>query len=344
MATVADNLVRALARHMQVDVLNTVKTTPPDRSLWQGVRAQASLLWRLGALVLVRRPRVVHIHTCSFNSFWRNGLDVLVVKALFGKVILHIHGAQFHEFLAALSPGRQRLARTVFALADKVIVLGENWRRVLEPWAGARLVVLPNAVPLPEGPMGHEPGQGDAPPVVITLANYERRKGQADLIRARARLDQDCPLVVRLYGADGEPGERERLEALVAEQGLAGKVEVNGPVTGQEKDQVFAAASGFCLPSYNEGLPMAMLEAMSYGLPVLVTEVGSIPEVIHDGVNGMLFAPGQEDRLAARLRRFCTDGAALRAMGQAARATVVADYSLDSNAEKLAAIYDEVAP
>lgn len=344
MATVVENLSAALRKHLDVEVLNNVKTTPADRSLWQGVRAQLALLWRLARGVAGRRPLVVHIHTCSFNTFWRNAVDVLVAKALGGRVLLHIHGAQFHKFLAGLGPSRAWLARRVFALADGVVVLGGNWSEVLRPWVARadKLHVLPNAVPVPDLAAAHPAAAAPGGPYVITLANYERRKGQEDLVRAMARLPADCPLRLELYGADGEPGERERIAGLVSELGLGGRVAVNGPVMGAEKDRRFRAAAAFCLPSYDEGLPMAMLEAMSYGLPVVVTTVGSIPEVIHHGDEGLLYAPGDLAALAAHLERLGADPGLAAALGRAGRAAVAARYSVDRNAEALAGLYRRV--
>lgn len=345
MATVVENLTEVLGRRFRVDVLNTVKTTPADRSVWQGARAQLALLSRLARYAIDQRPLVVHIHTCSYNTFWRNTLDLLLAKALGRRALLHIHGAHFHRFLDGLGPVHARAARLAFGLADAVVVLGGNWDEVLRPWVrrGDKLHVLPNAVPVPDLDAEHPAADIDAAPTVVTLANYERRKGQEDLIRAVAALPNDCPLRVRLHGADGEPGERERLEALVTELGLEGRVAVCGPVIGAEKARMLQEAAVFCLPSYHEGLPMAMLEAMSYGLPVVVTNVGSIPEVIEQGRQGLRYEPGDVETLRNHLLRLCGSPELRRTMGAAGRESVIRDYSMERNAEQLASLYVRVA-
>lgn len=350
----------AVSRPIALRLLNNVKTTAAGRSLWQGIRAQLRLLWRLAALCLGWRPHLVHIHTCSWFSFWRSAVDLLLARVLLCPVVLHIHGAQFHRFLDGLSAPHAWLARRVFALSNRIIVLGDGWKRVLDGWADAdKVVVVPNGVPVQnpiEGKAG-EAGAGstdaesyagshvrpDEPFRIICVANYEARKGQADLLCAAAQLDGARPVRVLLFGFEAEPGQRQALLALAAELGMAGRVDVPGPVTGTEKEQALRGAQCFCLPSYDEGLPMSMLEAMALALPVVVTAVGAIPEAVGDGEQGLVYPPGDIDALRGHLQTLLDDRAAAARIGCAGREQLMRHYSLKRSAALLADVYRALA-
>jgi glycosyltransferase involved in cell wall biosynthesis len=180
-------------------------------------------------------------------------------------------------------------------------------------------------------------------PVVLCLANYERRKGQEDLLRALAALSLPGAVQLRLHGAATEPGEKERIAALVSELGLGETVRVGGPITGADKDQALRDCAAFCLPSYDEGLPMAMLEAMSFGRPVIVTRVGSIPEVITDGRDGLLVAAGDVPALTSALARVADADPALGAMGRMGRDLVEQRYSVTASADRLLDLWTRLA-
>jgi len=334
MATVVENLREALAAHGQVRVLNNVKTTPPDRALWQGVAAQSRLLWRLGALCLGWRPQVVHIHTCSWFNFWRQGVDVLLVRLLGRRAVLHIHGAEFHKFLSTLHGPLAWLARRIFSACNRVIVLGDEWLRVLEPWCGReRIVVVPNGVPVPARPV-----PVPREPLIVCLANYERRKGQDDLLRAVAGLSEPRPRVA-LLGAEAEAGRQSWLQSLGEELGLEDQVEIPGPKMGGEKDAWLRRAAVFCLPSHDEGLPMAMLEAMAAGVPVVATRVGAIPEAVKDGAEGRLYDAGDVDALRVCLQDLLADPEQARKLGLAGRRRVKREFSLERQARRLMDAY-----
>jgi glycosyltransferase involved in cell wall biosynthesis len=339
MASVVQNLLDAFRGRLDVRVLNTVKTTAADRPLWAGVVAQLGLLGALARHCILWRPDVVHIHTCSWFSFWRSGVDVLLAWLLGRRVVLHIHGGQFGEFLAGLSFAQARLARLLLRIPRRVIVLGAGWRDLLESWVSpARVVVVPNGVAA-----GAQVQPDAAGPFrILCLAHYQAGKGLEDLLRAVAALRTSRRVRLELFGSDAELGYRRRLVALAAELGLADAA-IAGPVVGALKDAALASAHCFCLPSYAEGLPMSMLEAMAVGLPVVATRVGAIPEALDDGREGLLFAPGDIAALTAHLGRLIADPAAAMAIGAAGRARLVREFSLAQSAAQLLDVYRAVA-
>lgn len=340
MATVVEGLMAALSPHAEVRVVNTSKTTTADRALWQGVIAQLRLLGRVAALCVGWRPDVVHIHTCSRFTFWRNGVDVVLARLLGRKVVLHIHGGGFGKFLASLTSGRALVARGVLGLAHRVVVLGEGWKELLDRWTDPNfVVVVPNGVPV--GELVAIRARPEF--TIVCLANYECGKGQADLLRAVAGLRGPRQVRVVLPGFETEPGQQAKLQALAAELGLGDRVEIPGPVTGVDKAQRLCRADCFCLPSYDEGLPMAMLEAMAIGLPVVVTRVGAIPEAVIDDEEGLQFDAGDVPALTAHLQRLMDDPARAAELGRRGRERLIRDFSLDAAVQRLLVLYRELA-
>ena len=329
---------QALRRHCDVEVLNNAKSTAPDRSLVQGIAAQLKLLARLSRILWQWRPDVVHIHTCSEFTFWRNGLDLLLARLFARPVVLHIHGARFHEFLGGLSPRRARVARLILHSAGRVVVLGKVWEERLRPWCTPGTIdVVPNGVAIsPE-----ELSPAAQARTILCVANYEKRKGLEDLVRAVAAL-RNARLI--LVGGEAEAGHRKTLESLASELGIGDRVDVAGPKRFDEVVQYFKVSGIFCLPSYNEGLPMALLEAMAHGLPVVATRVGSIPEAVEHAAEGYLYDAGDIPALTSCLERLLADSGAARSMGHNARQRVAREFGVEAMARRILDVYGRLLP
>ena len=160
---------------------------------------------------------------------------------------------------------------------------------------------------------------------VLFLGILGPRKGVFDLLPAFKGLVDGHAGDVRLR--IGGNGEVERAARTVRALGLAAQVELLGWVAGEAKQAQLAQADVFVLPSYNEGLPVSLLEAMAYGVPVISTRVGGIPELVRDGIDGFLIEPGDRAALEDRLRRLAEDARLRRTMGDAARARILAEFS-----------------
>jgi glycosyltransferase involved in cell wall biosynthesis len=163
--------------------------------------------------------------------------------------------------------------------------------------------------------------------VILSAGRLVREKGHVDLIAAAACLRDRYPNT-RLVIA-GEGAERPALGAAVSAAGLEGAVRL----AGFENDAAAAyrAADVYCQPSYREGLPNSVLEAMASGLPTVATAVDGTPEAIVDGISGLLVPPGAPLALAAALARLTGDATLRQQMGGNARARVEARFSLDAS-------------
>jgi glycosyltransferase involved in cell wall biosynthesis len=162
-------------------------------------------------------------------------------------------------------------------------------------------------------------------------------KGHKELFAAMAQLKEPYPCHALIVGG----GRREEeVKGAAASLGLAREVHF----LGQRLDvpDLLQAMDIFVLPSYSEGVSLALLEAMAAGLPVIATAVGGTPEVVTDGETGLLIPPRDSDALAGALERLLVDPGWAKEMGARARGHVEANYSLDRFGRELNAIYEEL--
>lgn len=293
-----------------------------------------ALAWRRTA----ERP-LVHIHFASRASTVRKMTLARLALARGCKVILHAHGGGYRAYWESLPLRRRARYLEVFRRCHALIVLGELWR---EFFAGIgvpaeRIVVLPNPVALPASPPQREPGERV---LFVYLGLIAERKGAFDLVEALGRLAPASRARLRVVVAgNGEHvALRRRIEAL----SLQDVVETRTWLQPAERDALLAAAHAFVLPSHHEGLPMALLEAMAWGLAPVCTPVGSIPELLRHGENGLLVPPREPQALAAAIERIALDTPLRAGLGLAARASVEG-LSIDNYVEKLLALYEDVA-
>ena len=293
--------------------------------------------WRrvAAALATLDAP-LVHVHTASRASFRRQSVVCLLARAAGRPYILHVHGGEFLKFYEQESgPLAQRYIRHTLARAALVIALSDEWReRLLSISPAAQIEVVPNGVPLPdlEAPRRLE----DREPTLLFVGDLTRAKGVFDLIRAFARIAPRFPRV-RLTLVGGEPAPA--LRRVLAESGVQERVACPGWLGPRRLRAELAGAAFFALPSYAEGMPMALLEAMSWELPVIATPVGGVPQVIEHGKNGLLVAPGDIDGTAAAIARLILEPALRQSLGTAARRTIATRFSLEATLDRLASVY-----
>lgn len=284
-------------------------------------------------------PDIFHIHLSWHTSFYRKLAWFIEARRTGRPVIVHLHMPDIGAFFGS---GRAHAAAMgwMFRHADRVLALTEamaaELRALFGP--GPRIEVLYNPVELE--PLSAPPRPRTDSPTVLFLGEIGQRKGAFDLIAAAERVRAAAPSArFQLYGN----GEVERARAEVAARGLAGRVEVPGWISGPARLEVLKAAHLLVLPSYQEGLPMSILEAMGAGLPVVATPVGGVAEAVIDGETGALVRPGDVDGLAGALTRLVSDPALRLRQGAAGRRLAVERFDLDVITEQLRALWSTVA-
>lgn len=285
-------------------------------------------------LLLARHRRVVmHVHGASRASFWRKSVFMTIGMLARCPVIFHLHGGGFARFYEAeCGAVRRRIIRFFLDRAACVIVLSDRWRDwIATVTKNQRIVCIPNPVPsVEERPAKRRRN------IVLFLGRLERGKGIFDLLDTIASLRAAIPDIRLVCAGDGDIGSVARHAERL---GIEDAVSFPGWVGPAEKQSLMRLAAVYVLPSYAEGLPMSMLEAMAEGLPVVATGVGGIPDVVTDGVNGYLFEPGDTAGLERLLRRLMHDPELGKRMAQAARETVRLHCAADRVVAQLEEIY-----
>lgn len=293
------------------------------------IRAYCKFWWWM---LFHKEIKIVHVHGSSGPSFWRKRLFIRVAK-LFGKrVVFHCHGGNFPQFTAK----HRKAVTEIVEQCDCIVALSEWWKQWFEQELHCRKVaVIKNIIPQPHiNKVAHEEFN------LVLLGLLGRNKGVYDLLDVLAERKQEFEGKLQLLL--GGNGEVEKVQGIVKERGLESLVKYEGWVSGEKKARLLNSADAYVLPSYYEGVPISILEAESYGLPIISTKVGGIPEIVGDEVNGILITPGDKDALYKAIARLMDDPALARQMGE--KSLVVAKEHLPTHVEKqLSDMYRELA-
>jgi glycosyltransferase involved in cell wall biosynthesis len=307
--------------------LETYRDSTSTAKMWAASKAL------LSAPFAMRGKNIVHIHATFETSLLRKTPFLLLAKLLRKKVVLHIHSPD-PTYLDRMGPNG--FAARVLRAADTVVALSPTWANLLRK-SGARVVIIPNPVILPAPDVGGT--DSDRHPTILYMGKVERRKGYEDLIQAMSVVLSKFPNAILRVAGHGEIASARRL---ANELGISKSIEFLGWVSQEDRERLYRSADVFCLPSYSEGVPMALLEAMSFRLAVVCTPVGGIPDLITSGENGVFVQPGDAREIASALIDLLEHMPARAAMGAAAYKTVERISSLQVVARELAALYADL--
>lgn len=317
-------------RDNNCELIRTYANDDPLAKVWAALRAFV--------LAAIKTPsaRLVHVHLAGETSLLRKLPFIAMAKLFRRPVIVHVHAASPESLFHKTPVWATRLAMLA---PNRVIALSQRWAdSIHRHYPAANVVVIPNPAVIP-------PVRSNADlrgPVVVFVGKLEQRKGYSDLIHAAKEVLRSVPEARFQLAGDGQVEDARRLARSL---GISHAVECLGWVGRDELPDLLNKAAVFCLPSYNEGVPMAMLEAMSYGVPVVTTPVGGIPDVIQSQANGILFNPGDLKTLAREITCLLENKKGLRStLGEAGRSTVEALCGLGTIGHLLSTLYDEIAP
>ncbi len=289
-------------------------------NVWLGLKHLAGM----AAAVLRHRPDVVYVEVSqNALAYFRDACFIAVARLGGARVVTHLHGGHFGTFYRDATPLVRTLVRASSRQVDRAWVLGEGLRHHYDgllPPEAVRVVANGVPDPLTALPAVDDPPPG--PPMILYLGQLSLPKGVLDLVEAVALLDADPAPRLVLAGGWASGAERRWVEAKVRALGLRVGVEVPGVVRGQAKAALLAEADVFVLPTAYpyEGQPLSILEAMAAGLPVVSTARGAIPDMVRDGVTGLLVAERDPQALSGALASLLADPPLRRRMGEAGRA------------------------
>jgi glycosyltransferase involved in cell wall biosynthesis len=280
------------------------------------IRRQLVLLarfwqWLRGA------PRLVHYCvSCSSTGLVRDVVFVALLRLRGRVVVAHVHGPELSQ--PRLPPLLEVGLRLIGALThERVAVSPAAARRMAAARVSSQVIVNPIRVV-----GGAWPTAAPAPTTrLLFVGTYGRRKGVFELVEAVASVRaRGFDVSLEIVGQPESPADDARLRELVASRDLGDAITFAGIRRASELGGVYSAADLLCLPSYQELLPMVLLEAMSCGVPVIATRVGGIPDLVDEGRSGLLVDPGDVDELADAISSLAGDAERRRAMSDAARA------------------------
>lgn len=275
----------------------------------------------------------VHAHVAARGSFWRKSAFLLLGRMCGNRTIFHLHDGSFPSWYASRAPEVQKLVRWILRRMDRVVVLTESWRNELQRMEpAAKCHVLVNPVVLQKTSATLEGSK------VLFMGRLWPDKGIDVLMQAMAIVKSQGVAFQLTCAGDGDLDSVRRQAELL---GIAREVHLPGWVEGAAKLELLQEADVFVLPSYFEGLPMGVLEAMSWGVPVVASEVGGIPEAVGKSA-GLLVPPGDAHALAQALLHLLGDRTLRLKIGAAGRKRVSQSYELSSVLRSLGAIYDEL--
>jgi len=282
---------------------------------------------------LFHRYRIAHLHTSCRGSFWRKAFLAKTLKAMGIKVIMHHHGSEFEDFYSACSQRQKSCVNKTLKSVDLNIVLGGHLVNMIKEKAPeSRISVLYNAVNTHFGNLYNDKAR-----VVLHLGRLGRRKGTFDLLETIKRLDSVIDDDIRFFLCGD--GAVEDVRQRIHEHGISHRVGHIGWIGKEEKDNLLVQAMLHVLPSYNEGLPMSILETMAHGIPNVSTRIAAIPEVIEDGVNGLLITPGDVDALSEKLHLLITRPEMRKQFSLAAHESVTKQFTLQNHIKELKRLY-----
>jgi len=328
---------RALGRHPRSylaslrDALQMPAASPRGR-LWQVFYfAEAILLWRA-----CRHAGIRHVHA----HFASPAADVAHHFARFARRTWRgeagwsftAHGVDIDDADQVALAEKVRDADLVVCVSDfgrsrlMALVDEPHWGKLHVVHCGVDLTAF--------APVGREPRAAFS---ILSVGRLVAVKAHGVLVDAVGALRAEGVDVQLTLVGDGP--RRAALEALVRERALSGCVRFAGRVGQDEIAAYYRDADVFCLPSFAEGVPVVLMEAMASGVPVISTRVNGIPELVEDGVSGLLVVPGRSDLLATALRRLAEDPARRVELGAGGRARVADQFEVDACAAELAGLF-----
>jgi glycosyltransferase involved in cell wall biosynthesis len=329
----------SLTKKYNIIYIHTMVEGTKMKSFFIGIKG----LLRIIYLLLTQSVELVHIHTSSGWSFRRKAFVLLLAKIFRKKTILHLHSGGFEIFYNEENRTLgKKIIRKVFNSASCIITLSSSWKKfVREITLNKSIRILNNPVDFYRiyrqiGDINETKKPGN---LIFFMGEIKPGKGVYDIVKAFPSVAAQIPKVKAIFAGVGEINNLNNLcEKLEVDM----IVETVGWVNESRKIEFFRTAKIFVLPSYYEGVPITLLEAMSAGLPIVTTPVGGIPDVFEDGINGYLIEPGDIDALSNTIVRLLKDEKLREIIGKNNIKKVKEEFDINVVVRKLSKIYEEL--
>lgn len=277
--------------------------------------------------------KIVHLHFSKSGSILRKFIIIVLSKIFRKKIVIQTHSGEFFSLYEGYSVIQKKIISLFFKMSDAVIVLSyirkKEYSRIVNE---NKISVIPNFVSVNE--KSTYPSESVR---IIFLGKLIDNKGLSDLFKALKIICKEN-FIVNVAGE----GDIEKYKRIVNDLGLTNKINFLGWISGVRKKLFFENADIFVLPSYIEELPMSILEAMSYELPIISTTVGGIPEIVQDDYNGYLVKPGDIEELASKLEKIIIDVELRKKMGARSLKIIVGNYEKSIVEKEIIKLYTDL--
>lgn len=282
------------------------------------------------------RPQIVHINSSFGFSFYRKIYYIYLGKLFKAKIVNHIHGAEFDTFFENATDKKRRLITRTYNKCDCLIALSDEWKDKLKcivPEAKIRVVENYSI-------LHRDHAKNEWHNNILFLGEVGRRKGCCDIPDVAKLVKARIPNCKFIVAGNVLQDDYSIIKEKITQYEISDCISFPGWVRGKEKDNLLSTADIFFLPSYNEGMPMSILDAMGYALPIVSTTVGGIPKIVKNQVNGYVCDPGNVNEFAMRIIEILQDKSICKKYGNKSLEIIKESYSLDAHIQKIETIYD----
>jgi len=312
------------------------------KNLFRSALTTLQHLIKFPIILITGKFEIIHINTTDYLPFWESLIYVLISKFFLRKTILHIHATNFYKFYCNGNFISKILIIKTLMMADNIIILSPRQKKLFMKFVPEdKLSVIPNVTNFKifQDRSHNRLSESNIIKVIFIGGEEAKRKGIYDIIKAIQIVNENYRQNV-LFTFLGRCNINE-LRTICKNKKIDNFIKFLGYVEETEKIKVLKSSDIFILPSYAEGLPIAMLEAMAAGLPVISTHVGSIPDVIKEGVNGYLIKPGDYYALADRILKLAKDSKLRQKIGEKNKEKILMEYDIKFLTNKMSELYNK---
>lgn len=287
--------------------------------------------------LIFNKPDLIHIHSSFGGSFYRKLPFVYMANIFKIPIINHIHGSEISNLYVNAGKLKKKIVEDCFNRCKYLIVLSQEWEERIEvvKTVTPKMVIENYSVIHKE----YLKKKNNDIKKILFLGFITELKGCFDMPDIAEKIISKYKNVKFILAGSGEI---EKLKDELENKNIEEYFYFTGWVKSKEKEKLLENSDIFFLPSYTEAMPMSILEAMGYGLPIIASNVGGIPQLVKDGVNGFMAKPGDTDIFSKKILFLLENEKLCNQMGKESMKIADDNYSLERHIEKICSLYRKV--
>lgn len=292
-------------------------------------------------VLIVDKPDLIHIHSSFGPSFYRKIPFIYMATWAKKPIVNHIHGADFNEFYVNASKKKKSIIKKVYNKCDILVALSDEWKLNLSTIVPSNKIKIIENYSVLHADALEERISRESNNMVLFLGEIGKRKGCYDIPEVIKKVLEVVPNVKFILGGSGSLEDEKNVKKLLIDNKVENCVEFPGWIRGADKDKLLRKADLFFLPSYNEGMPMSILDVIGYGLPVVSTSVGGIPKLVHNNENGLCCEAGNTLQMANKISEILSNKE-MRRQYSISSYKIAKTFSLQSHITKIEECYKQL--